>query len=46
MSLPFTYVAVEFDSNDGKAHDVQVYFDMSGGKTSPPFNVLISKNVR
>ncbi len=35
MSLPFTYLAVEIESNDGQAHDVQVYFDMSGGKTPP-----------
>lgn len=34
MSLPFTYLAVEIESNDNQAHDVQVYFDMSGGKTS------------
>ena len=35
MSLPFIYVAVGIESNDGQAHDVRVYFDMTGGKTSP-----------
>ena len=34
MSLPFSYLAVEIESNDGQAHDVQVYFDLTGGKTS------------
>ncbi|KAH9942450.1 uncharacterized protein BXZ73DRAFT_41115 [Epithele typhae] len=29
QSLPFSYVAVEFTATDGKAHDVQLYSDIS-----------------
>jgi len=31
MSLPFTYLAIEVESNDDNAHRVQVYVDVTGG---------------
>ena len=31
QSFPFTYIYVDLASNDGQAHDVQVYLDISGG---------------
>ena len=30
QSLPFSYMTVDVKSNDGKAHSVQVYSDISG----------------
>ena len=39
-SLPYSYLEVEVRSTDGKIHDVQLYTDISAGKTS----VLICEN--
>jgi uncharacterized protein (DUF608 family) len=33
-SLPYSYLEVEVRSTDGKTHDVQLYTDISAGKTS------------
>ncbi|EPS95242.1 hypothetical protein FOMPIDRAFT_1054402 [Fomitopsis schrenkii] len=30
QSLPFSYIAVEFESTDGRSHDIQLYADISG----------------
>lgn len=38
MSLPFSYMTLVIAPNDGQAHNVQVYADMSGGK--PFFSCL------
>ena len=32
QSLPFTYVAFEAISTDGKPHDVQIYSDVGAGR--------------
>lgn len=32
QSMPFSYLSMTAESNDGNAHDVQVYSDVSGGK--------------
>ena len=33
-SLPYSYLEVDVRSTDGKTHDVQLYTDISAGKTS------------
>ncbi|KAG9073509.1 hypothetical protein FS749_015070 [Ceratobasidium sp. UAMH 11750] len=37
LSLPFSYISVSAATNDGRAHTVAVYMDVSGGK---PFRLL------
>ena len=43
QSLVFSYVDVSVTSTDGAAHDVQLYTDITAGKTSGlPYIVLFS----
>jgi hypothetical protein len=37
QSLPFSYLQVIVKPLDGKSHDVQLYTDISAGKTLPSF---------
>lgn len=41
QSMPFSYLSLEATSNDGQAHNVQVYSDISGGNVMFRFNELI-----
>jgi hypothetical protein len=47
QSLVFSYLEVTVESHDGNPHDVQLYADISAGKTSPIFckpQLILSKN--
>jgi hypothetical protein len=45
--LVFSYLEVTVESHDGNPHDVQLYADISAGKTYPIFckpQLILSKN--
>lgn len=45
MMLPFSYIDYSVRSIDGKKHDIQVYFDITGEITSGDYNKIIDWHV-
>ena len=46
QSLPFSYVDVSISSSDGESHDVQLYTDITSGKSTLPSRILYDTDKR
>jgi len=44
QSMPFSYLTFECQSQDGAAHDVQVYSDISAGASQSSYYCIITLN--
>lgn len=45
QSMPFSYLYINTASNDGNAHNVRLYSDITGGKTASCFFLAICSHL-